>query len=126
MSTSQVIHTIQSSGFLKIPKTTGKSEYMVFHFQDIILPPLLPDAHPALKAVSPQAPMSDEFIGDDCYHNGAFFLMDNFGFYSGFDGPKSANGENYKPFFKVNYNDSYQFFLDFGPLKKANSGSLFF
>lgn len=36
----------------------------------------LPDAHPALKAVSPQAPVTDEFEGDDAYHNGAFFLVD--------------------------------------------------
>jgi len=32
------------------------------------------DAHPALKAVSPQAPVGDWFIGDDWRHNGAFFL----------------------------------------------------
>ncbi|WP_255636943.1 CocE/NonD family hydrolase [Dyadobacter sp. NIV53] len=70
--------------------------------------------------------MSDEFIGDDCYHNGAFFLMDNFGFYSGFDGPKSANGENYELFFKTGANsDAYQYFLDFGPLKKANTSAYF-
>jgi hypothetical protein len=31
-------------------------------------------AHPALKAVSPQAPMADTFIGDDFHHNGAFWL----------------------------------------------------
>ena len=85
----------------------------------------LPDAHPALKAVSPQAPMSDEFIGDDCYHNGAFFLMDNFGFYSGFDGPKTANGEGYKSFFKADYSDAYQYFLDLGPLKNTNSPAYF-
>ena len=40
----------------------------------------LPDAHPAIKAVSPQAPVTDEFEGDDVYHRGAFFLMDNFSF----------------------------------------------
>jgi putative CocE/NonD family hydrolase len=85
----------------------------------------LPDAHPALKAVSPQAPMSDEFIGDDCYHNGAFFLMDNFGFYSGFDGPKSQDGQNYQSHFNVKFNDAYQYFLDFGPLKKANAAPYF-
>jgi putative CocE/NonD family hydrolase len=85
----------------------------------------LPDAHPALKAVSPQAPMSDEFIGDDCYHNGAFFLMDNFGFYSGFDGPKSQDGQNYQGHFNVKFNDAYQYFLDFGPLKKANAAPYF-
>ena len=34
------------------------------------------DAHPALKAVSPQAPVTDWFMGDDFHHNGAFFLAD--------------------------------------------------
>lgn len=32
------------------------------------------DAHPALKAVSPQAPVGDWFLGDDWRHNGAFYL----------------------------------------------------
>ncbi|MCC6286490.1 MAG: CocE/NonD family hydrolase [Chitinophagaceae bacterium] len=86
----------------------------------------LPDAHPALKAVSPQAPMSDEFIGDDCNHNGAFFLLDNFSFYSGFDGPRINNGESYKPFFETNYKDAYKFFLDLGPLKNANTSTYFY
>ena len=85
----------------------------------------LPGAHPALKAVSPQAPMSDEFIGDDCYHNGAFFLMDNFGFYRGFDGPKAPNGESYTPFFTTRYSDAYQYFLDMGPLKNVNNETFF-
>src|SRR5882762_10466805 len=50
----------------------------------------LPGAHPALKAVSPQAPVSDEFAGDDVYHNGAFFLMAKFSFYGDFDYPRPA------------------------------------
>ena len=37
-------------------------------------------SHPALKAVSPQAPMGDVGNGDDAYHNGAFYLAANFGF----------------------------------------------
>jgi putative CocE/NonD family hydrolase len=37
------------------------------------------DSHPALKAVSPQAPMGDVGNGDDSYHNGAFYLAANFG-----------------------------------------------
>lgn len=36
--------------------------------------------HPALKAVSPQAPVTDWFIGDDFHHKGVMFLMDNFDF----------------------------------------------
>ena len=30
------------------------------------------DPHPAVKAISPQAPMIDVWIGDDFFHNGAF------------------------------------------------------
>jgi hypothetical protein len=41
--------------------------------------------HPALKAVSPQAPVTDWFIGDDVHHNGAFFWMDFFDFLPRFD-----------------------------------------
>ena len=44
--------------------------------------------HPALKAVSPQAPVTDWFQGDDFHHNGAFMLMDGFNFYSGFGKPR--------------------------------------
>lgn len=36
--------------------------------------------HPAIKAVSPQAPVTDWFRGDDVHHNGALFLADMFGF----------------------------------------------
>ena len=38
------------------------------------------NAHPALKAVSPQAPLIDWFLGDDVHHNGAFFLQQEFNF----------------------------------------------
>ncbi len=40
--------------------------------------------HPALKAVSPQAPVTDWFAGDDFHHNGAFFTMDAYEFYVGY------------------------------------------
>ena len=40
------------------------------------------DSHPALVAASPQAPMTDLFLGDDSYHGGAFMLSANFGFYA--------------------------------------------
>ncbi|MBS1576163.1 MAG: CocE/NonD family hydrolase [Bacteroidetes bacterium] len=85
----------------------------------------LPDAHPAIKAVSPQAPVTDEFIGDDCNHNGAFFLLDNFDFYNYFDGQRSQNGEEYKPLFTVKRKNTYQFFLDMKTLQVANGPSYF-
>jgi putative CocE/NonD family hydrolase len=40
--------------------------------------------HPALRAVSPQAPVTDWFMGDDMHHNGALFLSDMYSFGSSF------------------------------------------
>lgn len=111
---------------LKNTNSNGRVGIYGISFPGFYSSAALPDAHPALKAVSPQAPMSDEFMGDDCNHNGAFFLLDNFGFYSGFDGPKAENGESYAPFFRARYTDAYKFFLDFGPLKNANTAKYFY
>ena len=48
------------------------------------------DAHPALKAASPQAPVTDWFTGDDWHHNGAFFLPHAFDFLASFGHPRPA------------------------------------
>jgi putative CocE/NonD family hydrolase len=80
----------------------------------------LPDAHPAIKAVSPQAPVTDEFMGDDANHKGAFFLMDNFGFMSYFDAPRTGPIEDYgSSIVTERYKDAYAFFLQLGPLKNT-------
>ncbi|MFN5476790.1 MAG: CocE/NonD family hydrolase, partial [Sphingobacteriales bacterium] len=80
----------------------------------------LPDAHPAIKAVSPQAPVTDEFMGDDANHKGAFFLMDNFGFMSYFDAPRTGPVEDYgSSIVTERYKDAYAFFLQLGPLKNT-------
>lgn len=42
------------------------------------------NSHPALKAASPQAPVSEWFMGDDWHHNGCLFLQDAFDFMSWF------------------------------------------
>ena len=42
------------------------------------------DPHPALKACEPGAPMTDLWMGDDLFHNGAFMLGANFDFYQGY------------------------------------------
>jgi putative CocE/NonD family hydrolase len=81
----------------------------------------LPGAHPAVKAVSPQAPVTDWFIGDDFHHNGAFMLMDAFQFYSAFGVPRPkpiTPDKGPKPF-KYYTQDSYKFFLELGPLKNV-------
>ncbi len=71
-------------------------------------------SHPALKAVSPQAPVTDWFIGDDFHHGGALFLMDAFRFMYSFDAPRPkpiTNADGPKGF-QLEAKDYYRFFLD--------------
>ena len=79
------------------------------------------DAHPALKAVSPQAPIVDLFRGDDSFHNGAFYLAANFGFYSFFGPQDNPVAQGARPE-RVNYGttDGYEFYLGLGPISNAD------
>ncbi|MBQ4916025.1 CocE/NonD family hydrolase [Maribacter sp. MMG018] len=81
------------------------------------------DAHPALKAASPQASIGDFFF-DDFHHNGAY-LLSYFRATSLFGTPR-PNGD--QPIDTAWYTlpdlkteDQYQFFLDAGPLKNLDS-----
>ncbi len=73
--------------------------------------------HPALKAVSPQAPVTDWFIGDDVHHNGAFFLLDTYGFDYFFGRPRPKPTSVEASSFDFNTDDNYDFFLKAGTLK---------
>ncbi|MGB0522682.1 MAG: CocE/NonD family hydrolase [Flammeovirgaceae bacterium] len=82
----------------------------------------LPDAHPALVASSPQAPIADFFF-DDFHHMGAFlesytFAYPVFGHQTG--GPTKESWYS-KKWDKLktsgNTKDAYEFFLEKGPLK---------
>jgi uncharacterized protein len=78
------------------------------------------DAHPALKAVSPQAPITDWFVGDDFHHNGALYLPHAFGFLSGFGRPRSGPTTSFPPQFDFGTADGYAFFLKLGPMASVN------
>ena len=83
----------------------------------------LPGAHPALKAVSPQAPVTDWFMGDDFHHNGALMLADAFNFYSSFGVPRPkpiTPDRGPKPL-QLPIKDNYRFFLSVGALKNVNA-----
>ncbi len=73
--------------------------------------------HPALKAVSPQAPVTDWFLGDDFHHNGAFALMDGFNFYYAFGRPRPMPTTEDPKRFVWPENDNYHFYLKQGALK---------
>jgi len=73
--------------------------------------------HPAIKAVSPQAPVTAWFMGDDEHHNGAFFIMDNFSFDFGNERAFKAPTRQGFMGFRAQVNDNYQFYLDMGAVK---------
>ncbi len=77
------------------------------------------DSHPALKAVSPQAPIADWFW-DDFHHHGAFFLPHGFNFLSRFGVPRPEPTTESPPRFHHGTPDGYRFFLDLGPLRNVN------
>ncbi len=76
--------------------------------------------HPALKAASPQAPVTEWFLGDDWRHNGALFLAHAFNFLSAFGRPKTGENEIAGPNFDFGTPDGYDFYLRMGPLANAD------
>ena len=79
------------------------------------------DAHPALKASSPQAPVSDFFF-DDFHHNGAFIQSYIFTYpVFGLQHPKPTTEAWYNNgFIQTGTKDGYQWQYDLGPLKNAD------
>jgi putative CocE/NonD family hydrolase len=79
------------------------------------------DAHPALKAVSPQAPVADWFSSDDWHHNGALLLAHAFGWFAGAGWPFSKPTTVYPGrILEREIEDGYEFFLRLGPMRNAN------
>jgi len=74
--------------------------------------------HPALKAVSPQAPVTDRFFGDDDHHNGVLMLMDAFDFHvaGGFAAPSRAPSTRGPRPFRITTQDNYDYYLKMGAL----------
>ena len=102
-----------------IPNNNGKAGIYGISYPGFYSTASLPGAHPGLKAVSPQAPVTDWFQGDDFHHNGAFFLNDAFSFYSSFGVPRPkpiTPDQGPKPF-NFPIKDSYRFYLELGALK---------
>ncbi|MFK5972544.1 MAG: CocE/NonD family hydrolase [Flavobacteriaceae bacterium] len=83
----------------------------------------LADAHPALKASSPQAPISDFFF-DDFHHQGAYLqsytaAFPVFGYQKEGRTKKSWYRDKIMRFYENPASDAYDFFLRMGPLKNT-------
>lgn len=77
------------------------------------------DSHPALVAVSPQAPIADWYF-DDFHRNGAFVLPMAFNFFSSFGVPRPEPSVLGGKRFDHPTRDGYEFFLQLGPMRNVN------
>lgn len=100
-----------------VPNNNGNAGIWGISYPGFFTSASIIDSHPALKAASPQAPMTDLFMGDDAYHGGAFMLAANFGFYVFFKPQENPQlpPKNFVPF-DWGTKDAYEFYLNAGPL----------
>lgn len=95
-----------------LPDNNGRAGVFGISYPGFYATMAAASGHPALKAVSPQAPVTDWFMGDDFHHNGAFFQMDGFSFYSGFGKPRPKPTTVGARGFDFPVRDNYKFYLE--------------
>lgn len=103
-----------------VPNNNGKAGIFGISYPGFYAAMGAIDAHPALKASSPQAPVTDWFVGDDFHHNGAFYLPHFFRFYSAFGLARPEPLTKYPESILPTFPNGYQFYLDVGPLVNLN------
>ena len=99
-----------------VPNHNGRAGILGISYGGWLTVMALLDPHPALKAASEQASPTDQFLGDDFHHNGAFRL--SYGFeYSALMETSKTNFN-----FKFDKYDTFDWYLnDLGPLSNANA-----
>ncbi|MGD9724299.1 MAG: CocE/NonD family hydrolase [Pirellulales bacterium] len=102
-----------------VPLNNGKVGLMGISYPGFYAAAGMIDAHPALKCVSPQAPVTDWFIGDDFRHNGALYLAHSFRFLSFFGQPVARPTRQMPPPFDYQTPDGYEFYMRLGPLNEV-------
>lgn len=105
-----------------VPNNNGNAGIWGISYPGFYTSASIIDSHPALKAASPQAPMTDLFMGDDAYHGGAFMLAANFEFYVYFKPQQNPQlpPKTY-PKFDWGTTDAYDFYLHAGPISNLKN-----
>jgi putative CocE/NonD family hydrolase len=104
-----------------VKNTNGKIGVMGISYPGFYSTMAILANHPAIKAVSPQAPVTNWFIGDDWHHNGAFMMLDGFSFYTQFGDPMAVPTRQNNAGFRYPVPDSYEFFMRLGSVKNTRN-----
>jgi putative CocE/NonD family hydrolase len=102
----------------KGPKNNGRVGQWGISYPGFYTTAGLLSRHPALKASSPQAPVTDWFWDDD-HHNGAYFLT-GVSFWAAFGQPRPQPTAQWHEGLKTPSADGYDFYQKLGPLKNVN------
>jgi len=96
-----------------VPNNNGKAGIYGISYPGFYTSASIIDSHPSIKAASPQAPVTDLYMGDDSYHGGAFMLSANFGFYASFTEQQNPTPlPKTRDSFDYGQANDYDFFLD--------------
>lgn len=99
-----------------IPNNNGRAGFYGISYPGFYATMAILADHPAIKAASPQAPVTDVWLGDDDHHNGALFQFESFNFITFFGMPRPAPTQNQFKNFDLGTPDGYAFFLNHGTL----------
>jgi uncharacterized protein len=103
-----------------VPGNNGKAGLLGISYPGFYTTAGIINAHPALAAASPQAPITDLYMGDDAFHNGALFLAANFGFYTSFNKQDHPQKPKREKEFDFGTQDGYKFYMNIGSVGNAD------
>ncbi len=98
-----------------VPNSNGRVGMLGVSYDGWLTAMAMIEPHPALKAVSPQAPPADMWLGDDFFHNGAFRLSYGFEYSTRMETSKQQEQ------FEFDRYDTYDWYLGLGPLSNVNA-----
>ena len=108
-----------------VPNNNGKVGMWGISYPGFYVSEGMIDAHPALVAASPQAPVGDWFLGDDWHHNGALFLAHAFRWFAMNDrAGNDTTGRTQQRNYEYPSPDGYRLFLKEGTLSNINDDLL--
>ena len=97
-----------------VPGNNGRAGFIGTSYPGFLAMMAGIDPHPAVKAISPQAPMIDVWMGDDFFHNGAFRLSYGYDYVFEMEGSKDRTKVDYGKDNDGNPRDGYDYFLERG------------